>query len=210
MFKLNAKSDADSLLYLLSHFWCVSHTVHMLTQQYLPPPLTSAVKLSLFRQVHSSPLSLAARLHWCCANSSYYINNGWTFSGHTVCVYISVCVYIYIYTHILYIYYIYIYIYIIHTHEHTLYWRMIFAFTLGDTKTHWRAPSTRMTWCNLYLQNPLATTVLIEAWLIKGRSRTTMRSITGERWSWVNWTTVVTRWLVRSNEILNVFWGERV
>ena len=32
MFKLNAKSDADSLLYFLSHFACNGHTVHMFTQ----------------------------------------------------------------------------------------------------------------------------------------------------------------------------------
>ena len=32
MFKLNAKFDADSLFYLLSHFECNGHTVHMLTQ----------------------------------------------------------------------------------------------------------------------------------------------------------------------------------
>ena len=38
MCKLNPKSDADSLLYLLSHFECNSHTVHMLPQQYLLPP----------------------------------------------------------------------------------------------------------------------------------------------------------------------------
>ena len=30
-----------------------------------------------------STLSLAARLHRCCANHSQYINNGWTFSGQT-------------------------------------------------------------------------------------------------------------------------------
>ena len=57
MFKLNTKFDADSLLYLLSHFECNSHTVHRLTQWHLPPPLTSIVKSSLFTHVHSSPLS---------------------------------------------------------------------------------------------------------------------------------------------------------
>ena len=31
MFKLKAKWDAESLLYLLSHFECSGHTVHMLT-----------------------------------------------------------------------------------------------------------------------------------------------------------------------------------
>ena len=45
MFKFNAKFDADSLLYLLSHFECHGHTLHMLTQWHLPPPLTSTVIL---------------------------------------------------------------------------------------------------------------------------------------------------------------------
>ena len=35
----------------------------MLTQWYLPPPLTDTVKSSLFTHVNSSPLSLAVRLH---------------------------------------------------------------------------------------------------------------------------------------------------
>ena len=64
-------------IYMLSHFECNGHTVHMLTHQHLRPPLTSTVKSSLFMHVHSSPLSL----HWCHANHSPYINNSWTFSG---------------------------------------------------------------------------------------------------------------------------------
>ena len=64
MFKLKTKCDADLLLYLLSHFECDGHTVHMLTfQGHLPPPLASTAKSSLFSHVHSSSLSLAARLH---------------------------------------------------------------------------------------------------------------------------------------------------
>ena len=63
MFKINAKFDADLLLYSLSHFECEGHIVHMLTQWHLPPTLTSTVKSSLFTHAHSSPLSLAARLH---------------------------------------------------------------------------------------------------------------------------------------------------
>uniref|UniRef100_K9IY15 Uncharacterized protein n=1 Tax=Desmodus rotundus TaxID=9430 RepID=K9IY15_DESRO len=47
---------------------------HMLTQQHLPPRLTSTVKSSLFTHAHSSPLSLAARLHQCCVN--HCVNNG--------------------------------------------------------------------------------------------------------------------------------------
>ena len=83
-FKFNAKFDADSLLCLLSHFECDCHTVHTLTQWCLSLPLTSTVKSSLFTHVHSSPLSLAARLHRCGGNHSHYINNGWTFSEQTI------------------------------------------------------------------------------------------------------------------------------
>ena len=68
MFKLNAKFEADVLLYLLSHFECDGHTGHMLTLQGLPPPLTSVGKLSLFTHAHSSLLSLAARLYRCRTN----------------------------------------------------------------------------------------------------------------------------------------------
>ena len=91
MFKRNAKFDADFLLYSLSHFECDGHTAHMLTQWCLLSPLTSTVKSSLFTHVHSSPLSLAARLHGCHRNHCY-INNGWTFSKQTVCVCVCVCV----------------------------------------------------------------------------------------------------------------------
>ena len=83
MFKLNSKLDADLLLYWLSHFECNSHTVQMLTQQCLLPALTTTVKSSLFMHVHSSPLSLAARLHRCPMNHSHYVNNVWTFPGQT-------------------------------------------------------------------------------------------------------------------------------
>ena len=62
--------------------------VYMLIQQWLPPTMTSTVKLSLFMHAHSSPLFLAARLHWCHANHSHYINNVWTFS-QTDLVYLS-------------------------------------------------------------------------------------------------------------------------
>ena len=67
----------------LSHVECEGCTVHRLTQQHLPPPLTSTMRPSLFTHVHSSPLSLAARLYQCCANCSHYINNEWTFSEQT-------------------------------------------------------------------------------------------------------------------------------
>ena len=80
MLKINTKFDAGLFLYPLSHFECNSRTVHMLTQRRLAIPLTSTVK-SLFTDVHSSPLFLAARLHRCHENYSCYINNCWTFSG---------------------------------------------------------------------------------------------------------------------------------
>ena len=76
---------------LLTHFECDGHTAHMLTQQHLPAPLTSTVKLSLFTHVHSGPLSLPPGLHQCHANHSYYINNGWTFSCRP-CMYVNVSV----------------------------------------------------------------------------------------------------------------------
>ena len=85
MFKLHAKSDADVLLYLLSHFECEGFTIHMLTQWCLLPALTSTVNSSsLFTHVHSNAFSLAARLHRCHANHSCYINNSWSFSGQTL------------------------------------------------------------------------------------------------------------------------------
>ena len=87
MLKLNTQFGTDSQLYSLSHFECNGHTVHMLTQQCLLSPLTSTVKSSLFTHTHSSPLSLAARLHRCRANSSRYIINGWSFSGQTISIY---------------------------------------------------------------------------------------------------------------------------
>ena len=81
MFKLNAKVWCRSSLYLF--------ILNVLATQYTcslngiyHPPLTSTVKSSLFTHVHSSPLSLGARLHPCCANHSRCINNGWTFYGH--------------------------------------------------------------------------------------------------------------------------------
>ena len=83
IFNLNTKFHADLSLYQVSHFECDSHTVHMLTQWHLLPPLTSIVKSSLFTHMHSSPLSLAARLHGCHSHCSCYINNGWTFSRQT-------------------------------------------------------------------------------------------------------------------------------
>ena len=84
MFRFNVKFEADLLLCLLSHFEYDRQTVHVLTQQCLPPLLTSTVKSSLFTNAHSSPLSLTARLHQCGSKCSHYNNNGWTFSGQTL------------------------------------------------------------------------------------------------------------------------------
>ena len=102
MFKLNAKFDADPLFYTLSYFECNGHTVHMLFQWRLLPPLTSRVKSSLFMHAHSSPLSLAARLHQCRVNWSCDINNGWTFSGQILYVHIYYIMKLYYILHNLY------------------------------------------------------------------------------------------------------------
>ena len=83
MFKLNAKFDVDPLLYLLSHFECNGHTVHMITQGHLL--LHFPVKLSLLIPVHSSPLSLASGLHQFCANHLHCIYYSWTFSRQISC-----------------------------------------------------------------------------------------------------------------------------
>ena len=89
MFKLHARFDANSLLYLLSHFECDGHTVHMFTQWHLPSPLTSTVNLSLFTHVHSSLLSLDARLYQCHTNHSCY-SNKWLDSLWTDLVYCAI------------------------------------------------------------------------------------------------------------------------
>ena len=86
MSKLKAKFDANLLLYSFSYFGCNSHTVYLLTQWRLLPPLTSTVKSSVFT------LALAARVHQCCTNHSCYIDSGRIFSGQTSCVCVCVCV----------------------------------------------------------------------------------------------------------------------
>ena len=80
----------SSLMQILMQIHCFTPSVilnvmatqvHLLTQLLLS--LTSSVKSSLFAHVHSSPFSLAPRLHWGHSRSSHYINNGWTFFGQT-------------------------------------------------------------------------------------------------------------------------------
>ena len=90
MFKLNAKFDVDSLLYSLSHFVWHGHTVHMFIQLCLLPPLTRIVKWLLLMHAHSILLYLAARLHWCGASFSQYINSGWTFSDRPCPIFTTV------------------------------------------------------------------------------------------------------------------------
>ena len=90
MFKLNAKFDVDSLLYLLSHFECDSHTVHMLTQWHVPAhrPVQWSHHCSHMSISVPSPSPLTAMLHRC-HTTCYYINNGWTFSGQAFHIYIK-------------------------------------------------------------------------------------------------------------------------
>ena len=79
---------------LIQIHWLYSLILNVMATQYMcslnsiyQPPLTSTGKSSLFTHVHSSPLSLATRLHPCHTNHSRYINNGWAFSGQTSFVY---------------------------------------------------------------------------------------------------------------------------
>ena len=71
----------------LMQIFCSTHSVilNVMATQYtcfaqwhLPPLLTSTVKSSLFIHVHSSPLSLASRFHWCHANLLIIL----TMAGH--------------------------------------------------------------------------------------------------------------------------------
>ena len=73
------KFDADLLLCWLSHFKCDSHTVHMLTQWCLLPPLTSKVIIA-HACIFQSTL-LGCQVIWCHANHSLYFD--WTFSIQT-------------------------------------------------------------------------------------------------------------------------------
>ena len=78
MFKLNAKFDADSLLYSLSHFECNSHTVHTsLNGIYCPHWRVQWSRHC--SHMHISVLS-AAKFHGCHTNCSRSMNNVWTFS----------------------------------------------------------------------------------------------------------------------------------
>ena len=74
-FKLNAKFDADSLFYSVIFNATATQYTRSLNGVYRPP-VTSAVKSSLFTHAPSSPLSLAARLRWCGSNHSLHIYNG--------------------------------------------------------------------------------------------------------------------------------------
>ena len=82
MFELHAKFDVDSLLCSLI-LNVIATQYFVLTQGYLLHPLTSTVKSPSFTHAYPSPLSFAARLHWCHTNCSHYINNVWTFSRQT-------------------------------------------------------------------------------------------------------------------------------
>ena len=88
--RIVSTEEHSSLTQNLMQICCFTHLVILnatdtqytcsLNGIYCP---ASTVKLSLFTHAHSNPLSLASRLHWCTANHSHYINNGWTFSGQT-------------------------------------------------------------------------------------------------------------------------------
>ena len=90
--------ESSSLTQNLMQIFCSTHSVilnvmatqytHSLNGMYCPHWL---VHWSCYLScAHSSPLSLAARLHWRHPNHSHYINKGWIFPGQTL---------FYIYTH---------------------------------------------------------------------------------------------------------------
>ena len=89
--RLISAEECSSLTQNLMYIRCSTCSVilntmtiqYILPQRHLLPTLTSTVKLSLFTHAHSSPFSLAARLHHCCANCSCYTKNGWTLSRQT-------------------------------------------------------------------------------------------------------------------------------
>ena len=83
MLKLNAKFDMQIVALLAQSFWTWgSYTIH--AHSAASTTATDLYSEVVFvHNVHSSPLPLAARLHWYCVNYSSYINSGWTFSGQT-------------------------------------------------------------------------------------------------------------------------------
>ena len=80
MFKLNTKSDADSLPYLFTVISNVTATQYTCSLNGLYHP-QCLVQWGCHcpHHVHSSWLSLAARLHQCHTNCSHCINNGGNF-----------------------------------------------------------------------------------------------------------------------------------
>ena len=116
MFKLSTKFDADLLPYSVilfyfffifwsllppycsvilnmtphstaQSFWIWHHTVHTcsLNGIYCPHWLQWSHRSCV---CIPSPLSLATRLHWCFANRSHYLNNGWSFPRQTSLLYV--------------------------------------------------------------------------------------------------------------------------
>ena len=78
--KLNAKFDADSLLYSPSHFECEGHTVHMLTHW----STTLTASYSEVVTVHTctfQSIPLGCQVTSMSPNCFRYINTGWAFWG---------------------------------------------------------------------------------------------------------------------------------
>ena len=84
--------ECSSLMQNLMQIHCSTRSVilNVMATQYrcslngvYHPLWLVPVKLSLIMHAHSSPLSLAARLHQCHANRSRYINNDWTIFRQT-------------------------------------------------------------------------------------------------------------------------------
>ena len=90
--------EFSSLMQNLIQICCCTHSVilNVMATQYtfshnwhLLLPLTNTVKSSLFTHVHSSPLSLAARLPHCHANHSHYLTTAGLFPNRSHILYMT-------------------------------------------------------------------------------------------------------------------------
>ena len=83
MFQLNEKFAADLLLYLLSHFECDGHIVHMLTQQRLLPPRTKYSEIVIVHTCAFQSTLLGCRVTSILCKLFLLHYSDWIFYGQT-------------------------------------------------------------------------------------------------------------------------------
>ena len=143
---------------------------------------------------HSSPLSLAARLHQCHANHSYYINNGWTFSRQTLCVCVSIHKYRYISI------YIHTYNFIVCRHVQAHRHRSIRRACMGWTEGKWRYKS------NLDRITPYKWQ---HTWLVANAAQCVLKTKSNFCFSFLSLISQVTHWetcISHSNTPQDIHW----